>query len=100
VGFEIQFDVPHNDKIYQDLWKVTDVVPGPKGRVQLEIRRPFRRFGRELRAVRRRRKDPLAPDSRGLERFAPETNPDFARGNFLAGWTALTDLLKDFLEFA
>jgi hypothetical protein len=27
VGFEIQFDVPHNDKIYQHLWKVTDVVP-------------------------------------------------------------------------
>ena len=26
VGFEIQFDVPHNDKIYQHLWKVTDVV--------------------------------------------------------------------------
>ena len=27
VGFEIQFDVSHNDKIYQHLWKVTDVVP-------------------------------------------------------------------------
>ena len=36
----------------------------------------------------------------GLETFAPETNPDFAPGNFLAGWTALTDLLKDFLASA
>ena len=36
----------------------------------------------------------------GLETFAPETNPDFARGNFLADWTALTDLLKDFLASA
>ena len=36
----------------------------------------------------------------GLETFAPETNPDFARGNFLAGWTALTDFLKDFLASA
>jgi hypothetical protein len=35
----------------------------------------------------------------GLETFAPETNPDFARGNFLAGWRALTDLLKDVLDF-
>jgi hypothetical protein len=36
----------------------------------------------------------------GLQAFAPETNPDSAPGNFLAGWTALTDLLKDFLASA
>jgi hypothetical protein len=36
----------------------------------------------------------------GLQAFAPETNPDSATGNFLAGWTALTDLLKDFLASA
>ena len=32
----------------------------------------------------------------GLETFAPETNPDFARGNFLAGWRGLDRLAKGF----
>ena len=77
VGFEIQFDVPQNDKIYQHLWKVTDVVPGRK------IAYSWKYGGHSGDSV-----------------VSFETNPDFARGNFLAGWAALTDLLKDFLASA
>jgi hypothetical protein len=97
VGFEIQFDVPHNDKIYQHLWKVTDVVPVRKKRVQLEIRRPFGRFGRESFELfdeggkTRLRLTPL-----GLETFAPATKSRLRSRQFPRGLTALTDLLKDF----
>ena len=35
----------------------------------------------------------------GLETFFPENNPDFARGNFLQGWTQIIgSSLKSFLE--
>jgi hypothetical protein len=96
VGFEIQFDVPHNDKIYQHLWKVNRCRPWPKDRVQLEIRRPFRRFGRELRAVRRRGKDPLAPDSRGPGDVRTGDESRLRSRQFSRGLDGLDRLAKGF----
>jgi hypothetical protein len=35
----------------------------------------------------------------GLETFVPETNPDYARGNFVMGWTSLIGTkLKELVE--
>ena len=88
VGFEIQFDVPHNNKIYQHLWKVTDVVSGRK------IAYSWKYGGHSGDSVvsfelfNEGGKTRLRLTHVDLETFAPETNPDFAPGNFLAGWTA------------
>ena len=105
VGFEIQFDVPHNDKIYQHLWKVTDVVPVRKNAYS------WKYGGHSGDSVVRASscstkggKDPLAPAIRltpiGLETFAPATKSRLCSRQFPRGPTALTDLLKDFLASA
>ena len=60
----------------------------------------------QIAALRSRlEKQPTRPaaEPKGFRRrctSAPKTKPDFAPGNYLAGWTALTDLLKDFLASA
>jgi len=99
VGFKTQFNVHHNGKNFLHLLTVTDVVPGRK------IAYTWRYDGHpgdslvtyELFSEGDKTRIKLTHE--GLESFQPESNPDYARGNFVQGWTSLIgSLLKDFVE--
>lgn len=98
VGFEFQFEGGTKDKCYVHLCKVTEVVVGKKltysWRYEGVEGNSFVTFelfdeGEETR---------LKLTHEGLETF-PLNNPDFAKANFVAGWTQLIGTsLKTFVE--
>lgn len=98
VGFEFQFEGGTKDKCYVHLCKVTEVVVGKKltysWRYEGFEGNSFVTFelfdeGDETR---------LKLTHEGLETF-PLNNPDFAKANFVAGWTQLIGTsLKTFVE--
>lgn len=100
VGFEFSFEGGKDDKTYLHLCKITEVIPGRKlahswtysGYEGYSVV-TFELFdeGNETR---------LKLTHEGLETF-PQNNPDFAKENFVQGWTAITGTsLKNFLEKA
>jgi len=98
VGFETRFDVPHGEKVYIHLWKVTEVVPNRKityswiyGGYPGESFVTFELFceGNMTR---------LKLTHAGLETFQPESNPDLARGEFAEGWANIVAALSPFVE--
>lgn len=101
VGFQTKFDVPHGDKHYIHIWKVTEVIPGKK--ISYEWRfgdypgnslLTFELFdqGESTRVV-------LTHDK--LDSFRGDLHPDFSVENFQAGWTHFMEkALKEYLEKA
>ena len=98
VGFEFQFEGTNEGRTFLHLCKVTDVIVGKK------LRHSWRYDGyegisfvtfelfSEVNATR------LKLTHEGLETF-PADNPDFAKENFVAGWTYLIGKsLKEFIE--
>ena len=97
VGFEFQFQGRNEDRVYIHLCKVTEVIAGRKltysWRYQGEEGNSFVTF--EL--FKEGEKTRLKLTHEGLETFPAK--PDFAKKNFVAGWTELIgSLLKNFVE--
>ena len=100
VGFETQFNVRHDEKDYLHIWKVTEVVPGKKITYNWKLGgRPGDSFV-TFELFVEGNKTKLKLTHKGLETFAPESNPDLARGNFVQGWTHFSSALKQFVEGA
>jgi uncharacterized protein YndB with AHSA1/START domain len=98
VGFETQFNIHHGGKDYLHIWKVTEVVPGRKiayswkyGGYPGDSLLTFELFPEG-------NKTKVRLTHAGLETFAPETNPELARGNFVKGWAHFTSSLGQFVE--
>lgn len=99
VGFRFQFTGGKKpEKQYLHLCEITEVIPGKK------LKHSWRYDGYEgnsfvtfeLFADGDRTKLKLTHE--GLETF-PMSNPDFAKENFIAGWTSIIGTsLKEFLE--
>lgn len=97
-GFEFRFYGGTPEKQYLHLCKVTEVIPGKK------LTYSWRYDGYEgnsfvtFELFDEGDKTRLKLTHAGLETF-PSGNPDFAKENFIAGWTDLIGrLLKDFVE--
>lgn len=98
VGFEFQFTGGTDDNQYFHLCKVTKVVPENK------IAYSWRYDGYEgisfvtFELFDEGGKTRIKWTHEGLETF-PASNPDFAKGNFAAGWTDIIGRsLKEFVE--
>lgn len=95
VGFEFEFEGGKDDRIYLHLCQITEVVEGRK------LKHSWRYDGYEgisfvtFELFEEGGKTRLRLTHEGLEKF-PRTKPDFARDNFVAGWTYIigTSLLN------
>ena len=100
VGFEFQFEGGKEDKCYLHLCKITEVIPRKK------LQYSWRYDGYEgnsfvtFELFAEGNKTRLKLTHEGLETF-PISNPDFAKENFVEGWTYLIGTsLKEFAEKA
>ena len=98
VGFEFQMEGGPDDRVYLHLCKVTEVVDGKK------ISYSWRYDGYEGDSNVSFELFPEGNNTRvrlthaGLETF-PASNPDFAKQNFVEGWTEIIGRsLKEFVE--
>ena len=91
VGFEFSFSGGPDDRQYLHLCKVTEVIEGKK------LTYSWRYDGYEgisyvtFELFEEGNKSRLKLTHNGLESF-PASNPDFARENFVDGWTHFIDL--------
>ena len=99
-GFEFQFVGGKDDRSYLHLCKITEVIP------QKRLQYSWRYDGYEgisfvtFELFAEGNKTRLVLTHEGLETF-PETNKDFAKENFAAGWTDIIGRsLKEFVEKA
>jgi uncharacterized protein YndB with AHSA1/START domain len=97
-GFEFQFEGGPDDRKYLHKCRVTEVVPGKK------LQYSWRYEGFEGNSFVTFELFPEGDTTRlkltheGLESF-PQNNPDFAKKNFMAGWTDIIGTsLKEFVE--
>ncbi len=100
VGFEFQFEGGKDEKCYLHLCKITEVIPRKK------LQYSWRYDGYEgnsfvtFELFAEGDKTRLKLTHEGLETF-PISNPDFAKENFVEGWTYLIgSSLKEFAEKA
>src|SRR6266852_821403 len=100
VGIETQFSIWHNQKDFLHLWMVTEVVPGSKITCHWRFGGNSGISSVTFELSPEGNKTKLRLTHTGLETFVPESNPDLARGNFLAGWTSLASTLAEFVEKA
>ena len=98
VGFEFQFTGGTEYKTYLHLCKITEVIAGKK------LTHSWRYDGYEgnsfvtFELFEEGDKTRLRLTHEGLETF-PANNPDFAKENFVEGWTSIIgSSLKEFLE--
>lgn len=98
-SFETTVDVPYKDKVYRHLWKVTEVVPGKKIAYSWKYADSPGDSIVTFELYEEGDKTRLRLIHTGLETFEPDKNPDYARGNFAAGWTDFIGTkLKEFVE--
>ncbi|MFN2456599.1 MAG: SRPBCC domain-containing protein [Chitinophagaceae bacterium] len=98
-GLEFQFEGGNEDRSYLHLCKVLEVIPHKK------IKHNWRYDGYTGNSFvtwelfeEGNRKTRVRLIHEGLETFPPE-NPDFAKHNFVAGWTQIVGTsLKEFIE--
>jgi len=98
VGFEFQFLAGKPEKKWLHLCKVTEVVPGKK------LTHSWRYDGREgisyvtFELIKEGNQTLVRLTHKGIETF-PQDDPDFARENFVQGWTHIIGTaLKGYVE--
>ena len=98
VGFEFRFEGRNENKSYLHLCKITEVIPGKK------LTYSWRYDGYKgisfvtFELFEENDKTRLKLTHEGLETF-PINNPDFAKENFVEGWTQIIgSLLKEYVE--
>jgi uncharacterized protein YndB with AHSA1/START domain len=98
IGFETQVDTEHEGKIYEHLWKVTEVVPGRK------ITYSWKYKGITGDSVVSWELFPEGPRTRlclvhtGLASFQAIGQPGFERSSFFGGWTFFARRLTEYLK--
>jgi uncharacterized protein YndB with AHSA1/START domain len=99
VGFETEFNVHHDGRDYPHIWKVTEVSVGKKITYSWKFGGSPGESFLTMELFPEGDKTRLKLTHAGLETFSPEANPQYARKNFVAGWTYFMGTgLKDFLE--
>jgi uncharacterized protein YndB with AHSA1/START domain len=98
VGFETRVDVSYNDRTYPHLWKVTEVVPGRKITYSWKYAGDPGESFLTFELFPEGNKTKVRLTHAGLETFLPESHPQYARGNFLKGWTHFTGSLQQYVE--
>jgi len=99
VGFETEFDVPHNGRNFLHIWKITEVVPGKKISYEWKFGGyadsslvSFELFADDD-------KTKIVVTHYNLEAFNRDNDPDLERNNFVEGWTHfIGTALKEFVE--
>ncbi|TAL69874.1 MAG: SRPBCC domain-containing protein [Bacteroidetes bacterium] len=99
VGFQTEFSMTHEGKVFPHIWKVTEVIP--KEKISYEWR--YKGYpGNSLVTFDLQsegNKTNLTLTHSGLETFQPEKYPELDRKQFEEGWNSLlNDLLVKFLE--
>jgi len=97
-GFEFEFKGGNEERTYLHKCKITEVIPNKKLAYswQYEGFDGYSEVSFELFPEGRRTR--LRLTHSGIDSF-PADNPDFAKKNFVEGWTQLIDqILKDYLE--
>jgi uncharacterized protein YndB with AHSA1/START domain len=98
VGFEFQFVGGTEAKKYLHLCKVIEVIPGKKIAYSWRYDGYLGNSIVTFELFEEKDKTRLRLSHEGLETF-PDDNPDFARTNFVEGWTYIAGTsLKNFLE--
>jgi uncharacterized protein YndB with AHSA1/START domain len=94
-GFEFEFSAQKGEIIFVHLCKITEAIPGKK----LAYTWRYEGFaGHSLVTIElfpEGEKTRMKLTHEGLETFHPGKNSDFARGNFLMGWTTLLENFAD-----
>ncbi|HTB63246.1 MAG TPA: SRPBCC domain-containing protein [Opitutales bacterium] len=99
VGFEFSFNAQKDGKNFLHLLKITQVVPGKKLTYQWKYHDHAGDSYVTYELFAKGKKTLLRLTHTGLETFAPERNPDFARGNFFQGWSHIIGVsLQGYLE--
>ena len=97
LGFEFTFEGTNEDRVYVHLCKVVDIVEGKKISYSWSYKdykgMSFVTF--ELFVEGKKTRLKLTHD--GIETIAVN-GPDFAKENFVQGWTHIVTSLKDYLE--
>ncbi|CAN5504877.1 hypothetical protein BH10BAC5_BH10BAC5_15820 [soil metagenome] len=98
-GFETQFSIHHNDKVFTHMWKVLAVVPGKK----LTVRWRFEDVKGEAQVTYEllfltENETKITLTNAGQENF-PQDVPEFERESCREGWNYfLKGRLKNYLE--
>ena len=101
IGFEFQFEVTNEGKRFLHLCKITEVIAGKK------LKYSWRYDGYEgnsfvtFELFPEGNKTKVKLTHKGLESFPVTTNKDFAKENFMEGWTYIIGTgLREFVEKA
>jgi uncharacterized protein YndB with AHSA1/START domain len=100
VGFQTQFNVHWEGTDYMHVWKITEVVPEKRITYSWKYAAiPGESFVTFELAPEGNEKTRLTLTHVGLETFDPDKHPNYARKNFVGGWTHFMDsALPEFLE--
>jgi uncharacterized protein YndB with AHSA1/START domain len=100
VGFQTQFNVHWEGNDYLHIWKITEVVPEKRITYSWKYAGiPGESFVTFELAPEGNEKTRLTLTHTGLETFDPDKHPNYARKNFVGGWTHFMDsALPEFLE--
>lgn len=97
VGFEFQFEGGKENRYYQHLCKITEVIPEKKLSYTWKYNGYPGNSAVTFEIFQEGNKTRLKLTHEGLETLGD--NPDFARENFVEGWTYLIEKsIKDFIE--
>ncbi len=96
VGFEFEFTVENNGKKFRHLCRVTDVVPGKKISYSWRYDKQPGNSVVTFELFPEGNRTKLVLTHEGVHTFPQDA--DFARGNFVQGWTEITKTLKEFVE--
>ena len=97
VGFEFRFDGGPEDRVYHHVCKITQVIPMKKLSYSWRYEGYEGNTGVSFELFDENGKTRLKLTHTGLENF-PD-NPDFAKHNFVEGWTQIVGTsLKNFVE--
>ncbi len=98
IGFETEFDVHHNGKIYPHIWKVTEVIENQA------IAYSWRYGGYPGNSVVRFALEPIGNQTKltlthtFTESFEADRFADFSTDSFTQGWTHFVGRLQTFVE--
>jgi uncharacterized protein YndB with AHSA1/START domain len=99
VGNETRFTVSHNGKNFLHFLRVTEVLPGRKLTYSWKYADHVGESFVTWELFPEEDKTRLRLTHEGLETFKPDSNPDYARGNFAKGWTSIVGThLTNFIE--
>ncbi len=99
VGFETEFNVPHNGRNFLHIWKITEAVPGKKISYEWKFGGYDESSLVSFELFASAEKTKIVVTHSNLEAFNRDNDPDLGRNNFVEGWTQfIGTALKEFVE--